>query len=1139
MAPHRARRNVLFTLGFGSLGASLTLIGYLAYAWHTEQLAQRNRDLFESLVPAEALRLERWKGERAADLAHYALSPASRRALAGLASGGHDAAAKAKDWFALALRGHREYARVDVFSSSGALLWSGVRPGSESLAPSKFPKRPPPDDEVAFSELSVESGRPMTLAFARSGPLLIAFKTDISYGVLPSLSSGSPPAPGGLDLYLARRRGDGIEVADHEPERLGATKVFQLPADSAVGKALAGGTMAAGQDHFGRTVFAMPARSLWLGWTPVAAREVGKAWSDSRLLAGVFGTLGALAVAGAFFLISRLMRSAEEESTAADERLAQLTRLHDALRVCAAASRMARTRPELAAEICRALGETGAFKFVVFWEPVAGDRLAPYASGGLLPGTTLPPSIPAHPASEAERSSAAAAFVSGRTVVVDDFAVDENVPLCRAFGAAQGVRSAMAVPLSDAGAGDVLVVSSPSPAFFEGEARSVVASIAAYFATACGAFAAAERSLRVDAELAKNRRLLEHVATTLPLGIFILDTKTRETVFATPALAAILEAPLDAAHRFGPSFVLGRLHPDDVADYSAFLESLAEASDGEVVQAATRLKSKEAGWKHVRVRGVVFERSAAGEPTLILGTLEDVTESVKSEEALEASWKDYRRVLQAVECAAEAIIITDDKGVIQYVNPAFGSVTGYLKEEVVGRHTRALKSGVHPAEFYSALWRTISSGHTWVGHLVNKRKDGTLYEEDASIAPVKDEHGKITNFVAVKKDVTKERSLENQLLQSQKLEAVGRLAGGIAHDFNNILTAILGYAHLGQQDLPPGSALRDDLAEIEKGARRAADLTRQLLIFSRKQVIKPVVLDPALVVTGLQKMLRRIVGEDVRLHFVSESRGARILADPGQLEQVILNFVVNSRDAMPGGGEVEVAVREALVVEPVAGVDGSILPGDYVTLSVRDTGRGIPPNVLPRIFEPFFTTKPPGEGTGLGLSTVYGIVKQSGAYLAVESAPGAGTVMRVYWPVAEGADAADEAPQAPPAPGRGERVLLVEDEPAVLALTRRLLEKAGYAVTGFPEAAAALAWADGAAHDILLTDVVLPGKMSGKDLADALLAKRPGAPVLFTSGYSENAISKHGVLDPGTRLLAKPFTEDSLLRAVRAALDRA
>ncbi|TPW19597.1 MAG: multi-sensor hybrid histidine kinase, partial [Elusimicrobia bacterium] len=390
---------------------------------------------------------------------------------------------------------------------------------------------------------------------------------------------------------------------------------------------------------------------------------------------------------------------------------------------------------------------------------------------------------------------------------------------------------------------------------------------------------------------------------------------------------------------------------------------------------------------------MVFERSGTGTPTLVLGALEDVTEAARSRETLEKSLNDYRRVLQAVECAAESIIITDEKGVIQYLNPACLRITGYSREETVGRHTRTLKSGVHPAEFYEKLWRAISSGRTWTGRLVNKRKDGSFFEEDASIAPVKDERGAITNYVAVKKDVTKELSLETQLQQSQKLEAVGRLAGGVAHDFNNILTAILGYAQLGRQGLPPDSPLRDDLAEIEKGALRAADLTRQLLIFSRKQVIKPQVLDPSLVVNGLQKMLRRIVGEDYHLRFVSEGAGRRILADPGQLEQVVMNFVVNSRDAMPQGGEITVGVRDSLLAEPAQAVDGPIPPGAYSVVYVRDTGHGIPPSVLPRIFEPFFTTKPVGEGTGLGLSTVYGIVKQGGAYLRVESAPEAGTAM--------------------------------------------------------------------------------------------------------------------------------------------------
>ncbi|MBI3299364.1 MAG: response regulator [Elusimicrobia bacterium] len=385
--------------------------------------------------------------------------------------------------------------------------------------------------------------------------------------------------------------------------------------------------------------------------------------------------------------------------------------------------------------------------------------------------------------------------------------------------------------------------------------------------------------------------------------------------------------------------------------------------------------------------------------------------------------------------------------------------------------------------------------------------------------------------------VARELSLTSQLQQSQKLEAMGRLAGGVAHDFNNILTAILGFAQLGQADLSAGSGLRADLAEIERGARRAAELTRQLLIFSRKQAVSPALLEPAQVVANLQRMLGRIVGEDLRLDFVAQTEGGRILADAGQLEQVILNFVVNSRDAMPGGGTVEIAVRERALAAPLPCLDGAVPAGRYLVTSVSDKGKGIAPEDLPRICEPFFTTKASGVGTGLGLSTVYGIVKQAGAFLHVESARGVGTTMSVYWPRQEAADATERA--VVQVKGGTEQILLVEDEEAVRDIAMRVLAKAGYRVTAFPNAAEALAWTfqPGAAFELLLTDVVLPGDMSGPALAGALRPSRPHAKVLYTSGHFDSNLTDLGALAPGARLLQKPYARESLLEAVRAALD--
>ncbi|MBI3299363.1 MAG: PAS domain S-box protein [Elusimicrobia bacterium] len=515
--------------------------------------------------------------------------------------------------------------------------------------------------------------------------------------------------------------------------------------------------------------------------------------------------------------------------------------------------------------------------------------------------------------------------------------------------------------------------------------------------------------------------------------------------------------------------------------------------------------------------------------------------SVASRAALERLEAQHRRVLQAVESAAETVLITGADGTIQYVNPAFSRLIGYSRQEAVGTHIRLMKSGAHGPDFYREMWRVLASGRVWMGRFVNKRKDGTTFEEEASIAPIADESGRIVSYVAVKRDISKERSLEAQLLQAQKMEAVGRLAGGVAHDFNNILTAILGFTQLCRGAVPPGSALDDDLSEVERAARRAAELTRQLLIFSRKQLPRPQLVDPAVSAASLQKMLGRIVGEDMSLRLVAESRGGKVLIDPGNLEQVIMNLVVNSRDALPRGGTVEVAVRERTLTAPAVCVDGLIPAGDYVVVSVKDTGCGIPPAVLPRIFEPFFTTKPLGEGTGLGLAMVFGIAKQSGGYLTVESVVGSGTTIAAHWPRAQDAPAAPPSRAAAATAGGTEHILLVEDEPAVLQLASRLLQRAGYGVTAFSEPRAALAWLGrpGADFKLLVSDMIMPGGLNGKDLAEAVRRLRPDAKVLYVSGYSDDQVSPHGVQTDRARLLPKPFSEETLLRAVREALDAA
>ena len=400
------------------------------------------------------------------------------------------------------------------------------------------------------------------------------------------------------------------------------------------------------------------------------------------------------------------------------------------------------------------------------------------------------------------------------------------------------------------------------------------------------------------------------------------------------------------------------------------------------------------------------------------------------------------------------------------------------------------------------------------------------------------EESRPKELIGVMVDITERKSLEQQLRQAQKMEAVGRLAGGVAHDFNNIMTAILGYSHLLRDQLGPDDARRQDVEEIRMATERAVSLTRQLLAFSRKQMLRPVVLDLNAELTSMDKMLRRLIGEDIELVAALPPTLGRVKADPSQIEQVIMNLAVNARDAMPGGGKLTLETSDVELAQPHSREGVTVPAGAYVQLVVRDTGIGMDATTRAHLFEPFFTTKEVGKGTGLGLATVYGIVKQSGGYVWADSEPGQGTTFKIYLPqVAEEPEPAAAA--APTGPVHGsETVLLVEDEEPVRALARKVLEAHGYTVLEARRGDDALGLAS--RHDgpigLLLSDVIMPG-MNGRELAQRLTSLRREMKVLYISGYTDNAIVSQGTLERGTALLQKPFSPEALTRKVREVLD--
>ena len=501
----------------------------------------------------------------------------------------------------------------------------------------------------------------------------------------------------------------------------------------------------------------------------------------------------------------------------------------------------------------------------------------------------------------------------------------------------------------------------------------------------------------------------------------------------------------------------------------------------------------------------------------------------------------HQRLSAAIEQAAESIIITDTKGAIIYVNPTFERLSGYSRAEVIGQNPRLLKSGQLDAAFYEELWATISAGQVWHGRFVNKKKDGTSYTEEAIITPVRDESGGLINYVSVQRDVTRELQLEEQYHQAQKMEAIGRLSGGVAHDFNNLLVVINGYSELLlERHLDAASPLRKYVEEMKKAGERASTLTHQLLAFSRQQVLQPEILALNEVVGNMEQMLRRLIGEDIDLITKLEPEPGRVKADAGQIGQIILNLAVNARDAMPGGGKLTIETANVELDERYTHQHFGVEPGAYVMLAVSDTGSGMDAATQVRIFEPFFTTKERDKGTGLGLATIYGIVKQGGGDIWVYSEVGWGTTFKIYLPRINETDPALEAQPslAVDMPAGTETVLLVEDEEAVRGLARQVLEMNGYTVleAGHGGEALLLSEQHQAPIHLLVTDVIMP-HMNGRELAERLAGLRPEMKVLYISGYTDQAIAHHGVLEPGLFFLQKPFSPFALARKVREVLD--
>jgi PAS domain S-box-containing protein len=581
------------------------------------------------------------------------------------------------------------------------------------------------------------------------------------------------------------------------------------------------------------------------------------------------------------------------------------------------------------------------------------------------------------------------------------------------------------------------------------------------------------------------------------------------------------------------------VHSEDRLKFQQMIKREGFVSDYEV-----KLRKKD-GTEMDCLLTSIMRRTPDGDILGYQGIIRDITERKAAVEALRQE-KDFNQTL--VQASPLFIVAIAPDGKTLMMNEAMLHALGYTSDEVVGKDYLSTFVPAAYREMLLPIFQKLVSQKepTFNENRVLIKDGGELLVEWHG-RPVSKANGDLDYFIGVGIDITGRKqaaenmaSLQEQLRQSQKMEAIGQLAGGVAHDFNNLLTIIKGYGQLSADEMKKDDPVMENIEEIKKAADRATDLTRQLLAFSRRQIMDIKVLDLNELLTNLDKMLRRMIGEDIDLVTVLEKNLGRVKTDPGQMEQVIMNLAVNARDAMPNGGRLTIETANVELNDAYARAHIAVTPGRHVMISVSDIGEGMPPEVRDRVFEPFFTTKAKGKGTGLGLSTVYGIVKQSGGNIWVYSEPGKGTTFKIYLPrVEETAEELKERLVSKELARGDETILLVEDEAEVRKLAVRVLEKQGYVVLEARDGKEALLLCqlqEGPIH-LVLTDVVMP-QLGGPQLVEQLRKVRQDFKVLYMSGYTDDAVTHHGILSEGMNYLQKPFSIDGLARKVREVLDK-
>ncbi|HZR17417.1 MAG TPA: PAS domain S-box protein [Verrucomicrobiae bacterium] len=640
---------------------------------------------------------------------------------------------------------------------------------------------------------------------------------------------------------------------------------------------------------------------------------------------------------------------------------------------------------------------------------------------------------------------------------------------------------------------------------------------------------------RAEERLGESEERFRQMADRIDKVFWMCNKDMTQVLYVSPAYEQIWGRPCSTLYERPASFAEAA-HPED---RDQLMAAIAAKKQGRETEVQYRISRPDGSVRWILARSFPV-RNDAGEFYRVAGVAEDITERKESEAALRASEERLRLITETID---EAFWMSDVAvETMVYVSPAYERIWG-CSTESLRRNPRSFVKAIHEDDRQRVL------------AVLDSRRDGKRFEHEYRIVrpdgalrwildrgfPLRNAEGKVTHYVGTAQDVTERKCLEEQFRQAQKMEAIGQLAGGVAHDFNNILTAMIMQSELSllSTDLPED--VREGLQQIRSYSQRAANLTRQLLLFSRRQVMQPRLLDANEVVTSLAKMLQRIIGEDVRLQLHLHPTPLMTQADAGMLDQVVMNLSVNARDAMPGGGRLLIETSERELDEEFVRLHPDTRPGRYACLSVSDSGTGIPPQVLPHIFEPFFTTKESGKGTGLGLATVFGIVKQHQGFIEVANNPTGGARFDILLPLSEATSAQPGgAAKSPKSIGGTETILLVEDEPTVRVLTKRTLERHGYRTLEACNGEEAIAiWQEHQGEvALLLTDLVMPGGMTGQQLARRLQGDNPGRlKVIFTSGYSAEIVKRGLALQPGEHFIQKPCPPQELLEILRRCLD--